>query len=177
MKKFVFLSLAALFLAGCANNAPVQQSNQAAANGTPAAQRPGNELSVVTHSAENQFPPAKAGENGNAAPGSGNSPMAKALDVSAMTAGIEKAEKAYKQDPRDAKAKEVLADAYFVRAFALTDAAQYRAALGDFRKGLKLNPDDKEARDMHDQIISIFKSIGREPPREGEEPPPMPVGK
>jgi hypothetical protein len=59
----------------------------------------------------------------------------------------------------------------------LTDAAQYRAALGDFRKGLKLNPNDTKAKAMHDRIISIFASIGREPPKEGEEPAPMPFNK
>jgi hypothetical protein len=30
---------------------------------------------------------------------------------------------------------------------------------------------------MHDQIISIFASIKREPPKEGEEPAPMPFVK
>lgn len=103
--------------------------------------------------------------------------MSKSVDVTAMTEKIEKAEKEYKAKPNDGKAKENLAAAYFERAFVLTQAAQYRAALGDFRKGLKLKPDDKEAKAMHDQIIDIFKSIGREPPKEGEEPPPLPVKK
>ena len=103
--------------------------------------------------------------------------MAKAIDVSKMTADIEKADKALKAKPNDVKAKEDLAKAYFVRAFALTDAAQYRAALGDFRKGLKLNPNDADAKAMHDKIIAIFQNIGREPPKEGEEPPPMPFEK
>ncbi len=98
--------------------------------------------------------------------------MARAVDVSQMTADIEKAEKEYKQNP---KVKGALAQAYFGRAFALTEAAQYRAALGDFRKGLKLNPNDEDAKAMHDQIISIFKSINREPPKEGEEPTPLPL--
>ena len=101
--------------------------------------------------------------------------MARAIDVSEMTAKIEKADKELKAKPADAKTKENLAAAYFERAFALTEAAQYRAALGDFRKGLKLNPNNKEAKDMHDQIIGIFKSIGREPPKEGEEPPPLSI--
>lgn len=101
--------------------------------------------------------------------------MAKAIDVSQMTAAIEKADKEAKAKPNDAKAKNALAEAYFVRAFALTEAAQYRSALGDFRKGLKLNPNNEDAKQMHDQIISIFQSIGREPPKEGEEPPPMPI--
>ena len=103
--------------------------------------------------------------------------MARPIDVSAMTADIEKAEKNYKANPNDEKAKNALAGAYFKRAFALTEAAQYRAALGDFRKGLKLNPNDQDAKQMHDQIISIFQSIGREPPKEGEEPAPLPFDK
>lgn len=103
--------------------------------------------------------------------------MSKPVDVSQMTEQIEKAEKDYQAKPTDAKAKEQLADAYFVRAFALTEAAQYRAALGDFRKGLKLKPNAEEAKKMHDQIIDIFKSIGREPPKEGEEPPPLQTNK
>jgi len=99
--------------------------------------------------------------------------MAKPIDVSQMTADVEKAEKSFKQNQKDEKAKENLTKAYFVRAFALTEAAQYRAALGDFRKGLKLRPNDAEAKAMHDRIIDIFQSIGREPPKEGEEPPPL----
>jgi hypothetical protein len=190
MKKFIFFISAAvstvLFIAGCNNSAPVQ--NTAAASPAPAAspaQKTGDELSVASHSTENQFPPAKfPGSNSSSGNGDtssnsasasgGGSPMARPVDVSAMTKSIERLEKAYKKTPGDLEAKTALADAYFNRATALTEAAQYRAALGDFRKGLKLNPDDADARAMHDQIISIFKSIGREPPKEGEEPPPLP---
>lgn len=176
MKKVLFLSLAALLLSGCAGS--VQTQNQAAVSPTPAAQKTEKELSVVAHTTENQLPPAKSPDSGNsnAAP-SGNSPMSKAIDVTAMTASIERLEKMHQKTPGDLEAKIALADAYFNRAMALTNAAQYRAALGDFRKGLKLNPDDKEAKDMHDQIVSIFKSIGREPPKEGEEPAPLPFKK
>jgi TolA-binding protein len=175
MKKFVFFSLAVLFLAACGNGVQMQNQDQAAASPAPAAQKPGSELSVVSHSTENQFPPSKTPESGSANSASGGSPMARAIDVTAMTEAIAKAEKAYKKAPKNEQVKMALADAYFDRALALTDAAQYRAALGDFRKGLKLNPNDEEAKNMHDQIISIFKSIGREPPREGEEPAPMPI--
>lgn len=105
------------------------------------------------------------------------SPMARPIDVSEMTAEIEKAKAAYEKNPKDKKAQERLAQAYFKRAFALTEAAQYRAALGDFRKGLKLKPDDKDAKAMHDRILSIFASLKREPPKEGEEPPPLPFNK
>ncbi len=101
--------------------------------------------------------------------------MARSVDVAAMTKNIETAKAAYEKNKNSEEAKKGLAKAYFDRAFALTEAAQYRAALGDFRKGLKLDAGDEKAQGMHDEIIRIFESIGREPPKEGEEPPPMPI--
>lgn len=170
MKKIAALSLSALFLTACGGaNQPTVNSNA-----VPPPQSPGNSLVVSSHSTDKNAPSNTA--NTATQPAS-NSPMSKAVDVTELTAKIEKADKELKAKPNDAKAKENLAAAYFERAFALTKAAQYRAALGDFRKGLKLNPNDKDAKSMHDQIIDIFKSIGREPPKEGEEPPPLPFSK
>lgn len=175
MKRIAALSLSSLIFAACGNsNQPTVSSN---AVPPPAVQNTSNSLVVSSHSTDKTAPAPPADANSNASRPPGNSPMSKPIDVSAMTAKIEKAEKEQKAAPADAKAKENLAAAYFERAFALTEAAQYRAALGDFRKGLKLKPDDKEAKAMHDQIIDIFKSIGREPPKEGEEPPPLPFKK
>lgn len=171
MKKIVILSLSALIFAACSGgtNQPNAVTNRPVANtSAPPAASQNNNLVVSSHQTD------KTASSNPSADQSSTSPMSKPVDVSAMTAKIEKAEKDYKAKPDDEKKKN-LAAAYFERAFALTNAAQYRAALGDFRKGLKLNPDDKEAVSMHDQIIDIFKSIGREPPKEGEEPPPMPI--
>ena len=122
----------ALAAGGC-GSAPVQQVNSNAT--ITSSQPPKDQLIVTGHSTEK--PPVNK---------SGGSPMEKFVDVSDLTEKIEKAEKEYKANPNDAKTKETLATAYFGRATVLTKAAQYRAALGDFRKGLKLNPNDKEAR-------------------------------
>lgn len=177
MKKIVVVSLSALIFAACGGNAAqtnVTVNRQTAnTNTAPATTRSAdNSLVVSSHSTDKNAPskPVAPADQTSA-----TSPMQKPVDVSAMTAKIEKADKEYKAKSDDEKAKQNLAAAYFERAFALTQAAQYRAALGDFRKGLKLNPDDKEAQSMHDQIIEIFKSVGREPPKDGEEPPPMPI--
>lgn len=170
MKKVFIASSALLLFTACGGSQAVVQNN--AANNPNA--RGGNQTSVVSHSTDPKMPPASGPANGSAPASGGNSPMARAIDVSSMTATIEKAEKAHKDKPSDEKAKTNLADAYFERALALTNAAQYRAAIGDYRKGLKLNPDDKEAKEMYDRIIGIFKSVNREPPKEGEEPAPMP---
>src|SRR5262245_54943306 len=120
MKKFVFLFLAALFFTACSAPVAVQQQNQANSNQTQPPRRP-SEQTAVSHSTENQFPPTKMPGNDNSAasPGSGNSPMARAIDVSAMTASIDRLEKMYKKAPGDLEAKTALADAYFNRASAL----------------------------------------------------------
>ena len=180
MKKIAVLSFGLFGLIGCGNNAP-QTAVVQNANVAVAANR-GQSETVAAHTTEKSLPPSNNAANSVSSPSkpassSTESPMARAIDVSAQTAKIEAAEKEFSAKSGDAKVKESLAKAYFDRAFLLTDAAQYRAALGDFRKGLKLNPNDKEAKAMHDQIISIFASIGREPPKDGEEPAPMPFGK
>jgi len=173
MKKIVILGLSAVMFAACGGGANQQTVST---NTPPATQNTNNTLVVSSHQTEKTLPSNPASSSVDQS-SSTQSPMSKAIDVTEMTAKIEKADKEYKAKPTDTKAKENLAAAYFERAFALTKAAQYRAALGDFRKGLKLNPNDSDAKAMHDQIIDIFKSIGREPPKEGEEPPPLPFKK
>jgi tetratricopeptide (TPR) repeat protein len=179
MKKTSILILLSLALAGCNNSTQTQQnttqvSQTNSVNQT--VQKSDDSLTVSSHSTQKNTTQSQTNSSNSATSG-GGSPMQKSVDVTQMTADIEKADKEYKAKPTDEKAKSELAEAYFRRAFALTDAAQYRAALGDFRKGLKLKPDAKEAKAMHDQIIDIFKSIGREPPKEGEEPAPLPITK
>jgi uncharacterized lipoprotein NlpE involved in copper resistance len=170
MKKILFLSLIALVLMGCNNSAPTQVQTTPSNVSTKKEET----QTVAAHSTENQKP-SMTQSNSSSSSSSGGSPMQKAVDVTQMNTLIEKAEKDFKAKPNDAKAKETLANAYFNRAFALTDAAQYSAALGDFRKGLKLKPDDQKAKEMHDQIVSIYQSMGREVPKEGEEKAPMPI--
>lgn len=170
IKKLAVLILAAIGIAGCSPNPSMSNTNSNAVVQTTT-----NTSVVSSHSTEtNSMPTANPNSAKPPSSSGGGSPMAKAIDTSQMTAAIDKADKAYKAKPTDEKAKNDLAEAYFTRAFALTEAAQYRSALGDFRKGLKLNPNNADAKGMHDQIINIFQSIGREPPKEGDEPPPLP---
>lgn len=174
MKKFLVFSFFSLILTACGE--ATQSTINTNTVPPPTTQNSSNSLVVSSHSTTQTTPP-NVSNSANSNQSSSTSPMSKPVDVSELTAKIEKAEKEYKANPNDSKAKENLATAYFDRAFVLTKAAQYRAALGDFRKGLKLNPNDKEAKQMHDQIIDIFESIGREPPKEGEEPTPLPFKK
>ncbi len=174
MKKYLAISLASLISIGCgaaSNQTATSNNNVAVVQSSNAATvRPPNDSPIVSsHSTDaKEKPPAPSADK--PASTSTESPMARPIDVAQMNADIEKAEAEYKKNP---KAKEALAKAYFIRATALTDAAQYRSALGDYRKGLKLDPNDEDAKKMHDQIISIFQQIGREPPKEGDEPKPL----
>jgi tetratricopeptide (TPR) repeat protein len=95
------------------------------------------------------------------------------IDTAKFDSAIASAEKAVKAKPSDAAAKKVAADAYLERGNALTQARQYASALGDYRRVLKYDPDNTEAKEWIDQIISIYGMLKKEAPKEGEEPPPL----
>lgn len=155
-----------------ANTAVITKAN----NDSPlVASSHGSSQSSIAHSADQNQPKSSAPSTESAPPMMGGN--AQAIDTTELDAAIAKADKDYKAKPNDEAAKKALANAYAKRAFALTNAAQYRAALGDFRKCLKLDPTNTEAKDMHDQIVSIFESMGREMPAEGQEPTPLPFKK
>jgi tetratricopeptide (TPR) repeat protein len=106
--------------------------------------------------------------NGSPARGGGDP-----IDTAEFDAAIAKAQKA----GSDETAKKNLADAYFARGFALTEARQYGAALGDYRRAIKLDPDHEESKKWIDQIEGIYTMMKREAPKEGAEPPPLPFKK
>lgn len=168
-----------LFIAAC-SSAP-QQAQTSNANSAVVTRTDANSPVIASSHGTAQTAPTPPSNNDTGKSTSSSAPMmsgnARAIDTSEFDAEIAKAEKEYKRRSKDEKAKNDLADTYAKRAFALTEAAQYRAALGDFRKSLKLNPDNEEAKRMHDEIIRIFTSLNREPPKEGEEPPPLPFKK
>lgn len=107
------------------------------------------------------------------------------IDTSKYDAAINEAEKELKQSaagknnggPNVKTANQALAEAYFNRGVALTDARQYASALGDYRRALKFDPNDEEAKNWISQIISIYDSMNKQYPPEGQEPPPLPLKK
>ncbi len=102
--------------------------------------------------------------------------MGTPIDTSAFDAEIARLEKDVKSNPKDAS-KTTLAAAYLKRAQALTSAQQYRSALGDFRRTLTYEPNNKDAKEMETQILAIFQSLNREAPAPGTEPAPLPFKK
>lgn len=99
------------------------------------------------------------------------------IDTSKFDSDIKQAEEKYNKAKENNDAKMTLAKAYLARANALTEARQYRSALGDYRRTLKYDPNNEEAKDWVNQIVAIFEQMGRDVPKEGEEPPPLPYNK
>ncbi len=169
MNKFFIIS-AAVFAFGCNNAAPVATQNSN--TNAPAAERSGNLESVAAHTTENENP-TLAKTSGTPS----NSPVGDPIDVSEFNEAIKTATKKEAAKPKDPQAKKDLGAAFFARGFALTEARQYPAALGDYRRVLKYDPDNEEAKKWIAQIESIYTMLKKEAPKEGEEPEPLPFKK
>lgn len=165
MKSAIFF-LSLCFTFACSNAArPVAQNTTT--TGTPEKAQ-----TAIAHSSENQTPPPAS----NTATTSKWKQSGDPIDTKEFDTAIATAEVALKKKPDDMAVKKALADAYFTRAEALTKAKQYASALGDYRRTLKYDPSNTDAKGWIDQIIMIYESLGRESPKEGEEPPPLPFG-
>ena len=147
--------------------APVVNTN-ASAN---SAQRSEKTETVTAHSTENQMP---TGANSNAGARTKWTQSGDPIDTKAFDSAIASAEKNVKAKPDDKPAKDAVADAYLKRATALVGARQYAAALGDYRRVLKYDPENDTAKEWVNQIVGIYESMNREAPPEGQEPPPLP---
>jgi tetratricopeptide (TPR) repeat protein len=97
-----------------------------------------------------------------------------AIDTSKYDAEVERLKKPAEKKGASEDDRIALSHAYFDRANALTKAKQYRAALGDYRRTLKYDPQNDEALQMAGTIISILRQMGRDIPQEGAEPTPLP---
>ncbi len=127
---------------------------------------------TAVHTTENQTPKPSNSSSGGKFSASGDP-----IDTEKFDKAIADAEKASKTKPADEAAKKAAAQAYFDRGFALTEARQYAAALGDYRAALKYDPDHEESKKWIDQIVSIYAMLKKEPPKPGEEPKPLPMPK
>lgn len=166
MKKLLLISGFALLALGCDNVKPVQQN----ANFTAA--KPTNEKpqTAIAHSSEKQTPPPAPAANGEKSKWTQSGDP---IDTAKFDAAVTTAKKTLDGKPTNAAAQKALADAYYERAVALTDARQYASALGDYRRTLKLDPTKAEAKEWIDKIVMIYDGLKKEYPKEGEEPPPL----
>ncbi len=145
--KLTLIALSAFFFAGCSAAARPVAENSNAAV-TPSNERP---QTAISHTTENGTPPASNGG-----------------EKSKWTQG---------GDPIDTTTFDAISQAYQKRADALTKARQYAAALGDYRRAVKADPSNADAKNWIDQITMVYQSMNRESPKEGEEPPALPLKK
>jgi tetratricopeptide (TPR) repeat protein len=167
--KTVIIYLFACVAMGCGSAAAPVAKNQSAA--PPSS--PEKSQTAIAHSTENQTPPGAALAGGKSKWTQGGDP----IDTKEFDTAIAAAEVTLKKSPTDETAKKAASVAYYKRGDALTKARQYASALGDYRKAMKFDPTNTEAKEWIDRIISIYDSINRESPKEGEEPPPLPFTK
>jgi tetratricopeptide (TPR) repeat protein len=154
--KILILTICTVALAACGSAPrPVAENSNAAA--PISNERP---QTAIAHTTENGTPPGTSGGE-RSKWSQGGDPV----DTSANDAEIAKAEKSGD--------KKALSLAYQKRGDVLTKARQYAAALGDYRKAVKADPSNADARNWVNQITSVYDSMNREAPKEGEEPPPL----
>jgi tetratricopeptide (TPR) repeat protein len=172
MKKITVLVFSILVSAGC-GTPPEQAIN------SPAKNLNNNSLTVSSRSINNTA--NSPSSNTTAVPKSGEktkwTQSGEPIETKEFDAEIAKAEKALKAKPNDETAKKALAESYFKRGFALTEARQYAAALGDYRKASKLDPNNEDAKTWINRIIEIYDGLNKDYPKEGEEPPALPFKK
>ncbi len=168
--KFILITLSFSFLVSCTNDRSQVASNNGAANSAP--MRAEKLQDTAVHTTENQTPVPSNSNSGGKWSASGDP-----IDTAKFDKAIADADKALKAKPTDEALKTAAAAAYFERGFALTEARQYASAIGDYRRALKVDPSHEESQKWVDQIVSIYKMLKKEPPKEGEEPPPLPMQK
>ena len=172
MKIFIIIVIAT-FLSACSNSGaqPISTANTNAP--APRGERP---QTLTAHSTENlpATPDPVSGSTPEPKKGSGDG---EPIDMTKYNAAISKAGVAIKGGATDPASKKALAQAYFERGLALTEAKQYASALGDYRRAIKFDPTHADAKKWVDQLVNIYKSLNKEAPKEGEEPLPLPYDK
>lgn len=172
--KFLIILVITIFTFGCGNNAATVQNSNTASQ----PQRAEKLQSTTVHTTEGQATPPVVNENAataaDSAKGGKFSQGGNPIDLTEFNKAIALMEKANKEGPKDVKTRAELAQAYFERGFALTEARQYAAALKDYRSALKLVPDHAESIKWEKQIIGIYEMMKKEYPKPGEEPDPLP---
>jgi tetratricopeptide (TPR) repeat protein len=177
MKRHLILAALGLGLlhaaCGRGDSAPQsrQNSNSSDSASRPATASKSRELGATSSHGGG----AASATNGGAAPAAASSGDAdRALaNTAEYDARIEKAAaKADASGATDAD-KQAAAEAYLARGNVYRDAGNprlYKFALGDYRRALRYDPANREAKEKMDEIVSIYQSMGRPVPTNGLEP-------
>ena len=98
------------------------------------------------------------------------SPAEEKKSIARLVKNQATAKVAFEKKPKDAKVKKAYVDANVALGLQYTYAGtvdrkeKYKLALKYLREALKHDPKNKDAKQMHDQIVNIYKSMGRPVP-------------
>ncbi|HEX8069770.1 MAG TPA: hypothetical protein VF546_07460 [Pyrinomonadaceae bacterium] len=144
------------------NNTTTTTNTTTTSTAPPAAQQPAQQPAAPPISTAH-------GGGGAAAGPAAASERPTGVDTAALDEKIEKLEAKIKANGTAADRK-ALASVYLQRANVYRDAGSpqlYKFALGDYRRVLKYDPANAEAKDKMDEIVSIYQSMGRPVPTNG----------
>jgi hypothetical protein len=158
-------ALAACALAAACGGAPAPTAKTSNSNSPTA-----NAQTSIQHGTSPSSDAGVAASHGGAAQsGAATKPP---VETPELDAKIEKAEAKAKAASASDADKKAAARAYFDRANFFRDQGSpvlYKFALADYRRGLRYDPSDKDARAKMDEIVDIYKSMGRPVPDLGNE--------
>ncbi len=172
MKKILLVTLAGVLFTACGATSTVSNKpiEQAKTSNTPTKE------TVVAHSTDKDKESKNLPTPPNTEKSGGKTKWTRSgdpIDTTKFDKEISKAEKDFKAASEDSSKKTALAEAYYNRGSALTQARQYASAIGDYRRALKYVPDHAESKKWIGMITSIYQSMNREIPPAGEEPAPL----
>lgn len=167
-----------LILAACAASISCGGSGETSpvANGNAAQPAASRSQRSDAQAGTNTVAPAgvtAAHGNGNSSSADASSSDKPPLETAAIDEKIRKAEAKAKAQGASAADKKAAAASYLERAnvyYSAQDTRLYRFALGDFRRVLRYEPDNEEAKAKIDMIVSIYGQLNRPVPTNGLEP-------
>lgn len=156
-------------LAGCGGTPPVvttqDNSNSAANTAQPGVGQGGAASS-------NAGVVASHGAAGNTLAGGASASGKSPVETPELDAKIEKATAKGKASGASATDKKALAAAYMERAdfyWAAGNVQLYRFALGDYRRALRYDPENEQAKERIEYLVSVYQSLNRPVPDNGLE--------
>ena len=170
--------LAACALTACGPQSTDSNGNSSRAADTTAASPINPSVPNAGAASQSGLPPVTSAHGGAQpqAPAAGGGVDAGAAKPSVNTAEldakIEKADAKAKAGAASDADKKAAAAAYVERGnvyYSAGSPALYKFALGDFRRALRYDPANDEARAKLDQIVQIYQSLGRPVPTNGTE--------
>ena len=178
----LFISLTAAALLGLAGCGPSGEGDTASqnANGSNSATTAAGSAATPASGAQSGagLPPVTSAHGGGAqqpaqpAAPAGGAASNPTVNTAELDAKIEKAEAKAKVTGAGDADKRAAAAAFIERGNVYYEAgtpALYKFALGDFRRALKYDPANSEARAKMTQIVQIYESMGRPVPTNGLE--------